>query len=122
MESTVVSTTDLKLPTSIYTRLGDEDIPYLRYRIDEPEFGLVLIDFLPEATDEQIDVAAAICQEFGKTLIQPELKRSVAIASVARLTQIIEGMESMTTAQRWAAVVDVAKVQRAMIRYLMRLE
>lgn len=109
------------LPPSIYTELLAQKVRYLDYDIDGRGIGLVWIDFHPEADDNDVAKAEAICQQFGRTLIQPPLRRTAALASIVRLTEIIDTMPTMTTTQRWEAFVDHAKITRGVLRHLLRL-
>lgn len=109
--------TDITLPDSIPLRLQQARISFQRIDI---QAGTVAVDFI-DPTDAQVDAAAAICATFGKTLQRPGLARTAAAQAITRLDVIIAELAGMTSAQRWEAVVDIARIQRSVIKQLLKL-
>jgi len=103
------------LPPSIYTRLRESGIPYRRYDIDGPGEGLVRIEF-DGATDGQINQAATICQEFGKTLQRPPITQGSAREVLGQLNAIVTNIDSATLAQTRVAIKVLAKAVRRLVR------
>lgn len=94
--------------------------------------GSVAVDWLsasPMPSEADIDAAApaalaaeqaSIAENAQGTIDKADLK-SQADAAVTRLTQIVDATPPFTSAQRDAAIQDMARYQRAIIRVLRRL-